>query len=438
MPPPRSYGEHESRNQTILIRSQPVEAARRTVQRNATAILLSTLLSRGIQFGWILALNRLISVNDFGIYGAIGGMIASAAVLPEFGIGLLVLRDVPQNPSQAGRYMSTALVLQPILAVIGIIVLITVGLALPYDTATRLLLALASISLLTDTLGNLYYSQLIAAERMVATSAIAILHILLLIGFVAVALLAGGGLIGLYLGTIMAGIARWLMHWIAARRAGLRAQWPFDRVLAERLLRGGWPIMLGSFMKTVYQHVDKVIVLATIGEKEAGYLTAAFVIVFGVTELLNTTVLVALFPMMSRMAQDSPGKLSGFVDRLAGLTLVIALPLALVIWLFARRLSELLFPGYVATAAVLQVLIWHTVPVMMGNLYAQLLIIEHRQKTALIIRGISLALNIGLNLWLLPRIGVTGAAVAALISELLALALLFGARAVQRSQPART
>jgi O-antigen/teichoic acid export membrane protein len=401
---------------------------RNRTARNAAAIALSTMLARGIQFGWVLILARLLDPASFGIYGTIGGLIATAATVPEFGIGLLVLRDVPQRPERARKYLATALVLQPAIAILGMISLIIVGLALDYDTPTRLLLALASISLITDALGNIYYSQLIAAERMVATSVIAILHILILIGFVFAVLATGGGLAGLYLATILAGVARWLMHWIAARQMGLRAEWPFDRAVARHFVTGGWPIMAGNLMKTTYQHVDKAIVLATIGGKAAGYLTAAFVVVFGVTELLNTTILVAFFPMMSRLAQESPEKLRALVDKLALLTLGAALPLALGISIFAPLLANLLFPGYVETAAVLSVLIWHTLPVMAGNLYGQLLVIEHRQVLVLGIRAVSLAINIALNLWLLPQIGVQGAAVAALVSECFALVCLYLAR----------
>ncbi len=375
-------------------------------------------------------LARLLDPASFGIYGTIGGLIATAATIPEFGIGLLVLRDVPQRPERARKYLSTALILQPVLAVLGMIGLVGVGLFFDYDTPTRLLLALASISLITDALGNIYYSQLIAAERMVATSIIAILHILMLIGFVFAALATGGGLAGLYIATILAGIMRWIMHWFAARQSGLRAEWPFDRDIARHFMIGGWPIMAGNFMKTAYQHVDKAIVLARVGEKEAGYLTAAFVVVFGVTELLSTTILVALFPMMSRMAHDAPERLRGLVDKLVLMTLGVSLPIVLGISIFAPLLASLLFPGYVQTATVLSVLIWHTLPVMAGNLYSQLLVIEHQQLIVLLIRAISLAINIGLNLWLLPQIGVQGAAVAALFSELFALICLYIMRRV--------
>jgi len=398
-------------------------AAQKTA-RNATAIALSTLLARGIQFGWILMLGRLIGVSDFGVYGTIGGMIATAAVIPEFGMGLIVLRDVAQRPAFAGRYLSATLVAQPLLACATYVLLVLAGLLLPYDTATRLLIMLAALSLIVDALGNLYYSQLIALEQMVATSAITVIHVGLLITFVFAVLITGGGLAGLYVATIAAGMFRVALHWIAVRRVGIRPLWPIDRVVLRSLFNGGWSIALANFVRTSYQHVDKIIVLWVLGEVYAGYLTAAFVIVFGVTELLNTTVLVALFPLMSRLAQEQPAALRRLVDQLAFLTLTAALPLAVGISSLSGKLAGLLFPGFIGTAAVLEVLIWHTIVVMIGNLYAQVMVIQHRQRRVLIIRVASLALNIILNLILLPRIGLPAAALATLVSESLALLLM--------------
>ena len=401
--------------------------------RNAAAIAGSTLLARGIQFGWVLLLGRLLGASDFGIYGTIGGLIATAAVIPEFGMGLIVLRDVAQKPADSGRYLAAALIWQPLLALLGYVVLLLVGLALPYDTVTRLLLALAAISLVIDALGNLYYSQLIATERMVATSVIQVLHISLLIGFVAVVLLRGGGLAGLYVATIAAGCFRVGLHWFAARRSGLRARWPLDSTVSRRLFGEGWPIMLASLVRVAYQHVDKVIALALLGDAAAGYLTAAFVIVFGVTELLNTTVLVALFPLMSRLGKTEAGSLWHLTDQLAFLTLVGALPMAVGISGLAGPLSSWLFPNFVGTAAVLQILIWHTVVVMIGNLYSQALIILNQQRRVLVIRAVTLAINVALNLLLLPRIGIAGAAYAALLSETVGLIWLLIERHPERA-----
>jgi O-antigen/teichoic acid export membrane protein len=423
-------------NSTTDPASPVVDAERATgsrTARNAAAIAFSTIVARGIQFAWVLILGRLLGAADFGIYGTIGGLIATAAVIPEFGMGLIVLRDVAQHPAHSGRYLAATLVCQPLLALVGYAGLVSVGLLLPYDTPTRVLLALAAVSLIIDALGNLYYSQLIAAERMIATSVIQVIHISLLIAFVFVTLLAGGGLAGLYVATITAGLFRVALHWFAARRVGLHAHWPLDWAVVGRLFGDGWPIMLGGFVRVAYQHVDKVIALAALGDAAAGYLTAAFVIVFGVTEILNTTVLVALFPLMSRLGKEQPAALWQLTDRLAFLTLAVALPVAIGISVLSSALSAWLFPGFAGTAAVLQVLIWHTVVIMIGNLYAQTMVIRNRQGHVLLIRGVTLALNVALNVLLLPRIGITGAAWAALVSESIGLLWLLIERQPDRA-----
>ena len=409
------------------VRPPPVSTA-----RNTAAILIATLISRGIQFIWVLGLARLLSPADFGIYGTIGGLIATAAVIPEFGMGLVVLRDVAQRPADSGRYLSAVLVMQPLLALVGYVALLGVGLLLPNDTPTRILLALAALSLIVDTYGNLYYSQLIALEKMVATSTIQVIHVLILIVFVFVAVSRGGGLGGLYIATIVAGLFRVALHWIAAHRAGIQAQWPIDRAVVSHLLRDGWSIMAASLVRVAYQHIDKVIALAVLGDAMAGYLTAAFVIVFGVTELLNTTVLVALFPLMSRLGRDDAGALWRLTDRLALLTIAASLPIAIGISTLAVTLSAWLFPGFSGTAGVLQVLIWHTVVVMVSNLYGQALVIRRRQRFVLTVRIVSLIINTALNLILLPRIGITGSAVAALIAESAGLVWLLIARQPDR------
>lgn len=391
---------------------------------NAVAIAMSTFLGRGIQFAWILVLSRLLGATDFGIYGTIGGMIAMAAVLPEFGTGLIVMREVAQNPSNARKYLSATLILQMPLAILSLGLLVGASFLAPYDWGTRLLTCLAGISLITDALGNVYYSQLVAAERMTSTSIIMIVHISLTIAFVFAGVISGGGLPALYIGTILAGIFRAVLHWIAAQRIRIHTVWPVQFVIVRHLLKEGWPLAVGAFLKLAYQNLDKVIVLATIGEKEAGYLTAAFVVVFGVTELLNTTVLIALFPVMSRIVREQPAQLQNLVDDLCLITLVLALPIVILISQLSPRLAALLFPGFTGTASVLEVLIWHTLVAMVANLYAQQLIIQAKQRSVLLIRTIALILNIVLNLLLLPRFGVPGTAIAAFVAETLTVILL--------------
>lgn len=402
----------------------PMEKQLTRTAQNATAIALSTVLSNGFQFGWVILLARLLNPADYGTWGTISALIVTAAAIPEFGMGIIVLRDVAQRPTDAGRYLSATLVAQPLLALLAYLGLIGLALLLPNDAATRLLVAFASLSLIINVFGNMCYNQLLAVEQMVATSVIIVLHIVFQIVFSFVALASGSGLIGLYSATILAGLLRVAMFWAVMRRLEIGPVWPMDGRIVRALFIDGFPIALSSFLNLAYQHVNKVFVFTLLTPSDAGYLTAAFTIVFGVVELINVTVLTALFPAMSRLSQSQPQALRTLTDRLAFLTLIITLPLGIGISMLAAKLAALLFPGFVGTAVVLQALIWHAVLMMVGNFYVRLLIIQNKQRRMVAIEVCGLVLNVALNLFLLPRIGVQGAGLALFLSQVVVLALL--------------
>ncbi len=394
--------------------------------RNAAALAFSSIATKGIQFAWQLLLARWLGAEGYGVYGTIGALMAIGAAIPEFGMGLIVIRDVANKPREAGRYLAATLTMQPALAAVGYLVLTVAALLFGYSVELRALLAFAAINLLIDAFGNMCHNQLLAVERMVIPALISAGHVAVLVVLAAAALAADAGLWGLYTATLIAGILRSGMYWFVLLRLGTRPAWPADRALMRLLLVNGWPIALTSFLAMAYQHADKLITTALIGETGTGQLTAGFVIVFGVIELLSTTILVAVFPIMSRAYGSGQNAMFLFLmEKLAFFNLMVSLPIAVYTTLLAVPLSSLLFSAdFTRTADVLQVLIWYTVVTMVANVFAQALLIMNRQRRLLVIRVSGLSANIVLNLLLLPRIGVQGAAVASLCAEIGVLSLM--------------
>ena len=396
---------------------------------SAAALAFSTVAAKGLLFIWQLILARWLGAEGYGTYGTIGALLAIGAAIPEFGMGLIVIRDVAQRPQEAGRYLGATLTMQPLLAGAGYVILLITAFLLggEYDAGLRALLALAAISLLVDALGNMSHNQLIAQERMVIPAIISTGHIVALVALAGIALAADTGLWGLYAATLVAGLLRVVAYWIALLRTGIRPTFPVDRAVARGLLINGAPIAMTSFLTLAYQHTDKLLTTQLIGTEGTGQLTAGFVIVFGVIELLSTTVLVAVFPMMSRAYAERKHEMFDFMlEKLAFFNLMISLPIGIYTSLLAVPLASLLFGSeYTRTADVLQVLIWYTVVTMVTNVFSQALLIQNRQRRILVIRSSGLVLNILLNLLLLPWLGVPGAAVATLCAEsLILLAIL--------------
>jgi O-antigen/teichoic acid export membrane protein len=180
-------------------------AAARTAARNAAVLALASILAKGALFVGQLVLTRLLAQAGYGIYGTIGGMLSIAAAVPDFGMGMIVLRDVAQRRDLAGRALGVTLTIQPLLAALAYLGLIAAGWLLGYDETIRGLLPLAGLSLFVDVLGNMGHNQLLAREQMVIPSIIGVAHIGALIVLVGAALLGGLGMVGLYGATLAAG-----------------------------------------------------------------------------------------------------------------------------------------------------------------------------------------------------------------------------------------
>lgn len=372
-----------------------------------------------MQFAWQLIFSAALGPALFGVYGAVSSFVQIGTALAAFGMGAIVIRDVARRPEQAGKYLTATLFLQTLLALLAYVALNAAANAGGYSEAVRAFLAIAAINLIVDTLGNMCFDLLLAQEQMVVTSLVSIGHVVVLIGLAGVGLAAGYSLFGVYIGVTVAGVLRSAALWLLARRAGIRPVWPLDWNVARPLLVNSAPLAFTAFLTLAYQQVDKLVTNRLIGDRETGYLAAAFVIFFGVVELLNTTVITAMYPLMARAYGDGKNVQFGFiVEKMAFFTLLLCLPLTLTISLFAGPLTAPIWKeAYRPAAGVLSVLIWYGLIMMVGNMVSQAVLVQNGQRRLLLIKIGGLGINLILLFLLLPRYGVQGAPLASVVAE---------------------
>ena len=399
--------------------------------RNISALMVASIISKGALYIWQLVLSPWLGPSEYGIYGTIGGLMVNAAAIASFGMGLIVIRDVARDPSKAGKYWSAMLFMQTALALVAYLAMN--GVAVGYSETLRAFAALAGINLFIDLFGNMGHDLLLAQEEMVKTSLVEIAHIFCRIGLALLALMTGWGLLGVYGAAIVSGIVRSALLVSFNLRAGVRPAFPVDRHVARLLIINSAPLALAAFLTLAYQHSDKLMTTGILGERVTGYLTAAFVINFGVIELFSTSVLVAAYPLLARCYGDGTNPLfGGMIEKLARYMLIIGIPLALGISMLADKfMTPLLGAAYAPSAGILSLLIWYTAISMFANVFSKGLLIQNQQRRLLIIRGAGLALNVALTAYLLIHWGdPRGAVIASIIGELLVVALLlkgFGA-----------
>lgn len=402
------------------------EAETRRAARNFSVLVFASVVSKGLLFLWQIVLGNLFSPYEYGVYFTVLSLMSVTTVLISLGMGIIVIREVARQPQLAGRYWAIALTLQTALSGAAYALVIVLALLGGYEPIILAFAAVASLSLIVDMFGNVSYDLLIAQEQMAITSLVEIATILLRVGLAAAALAAGWGLLGVYGATLLSGIARSLALTGFNWRLGLRPVFPVDRPLARALVRDSLPLMVAALLALSYQHADKLMTTAFIGAQATGYLAPAYLITFGVIEIVNTTVLLAVFPLLARSIDESRALFAMWVGRLSRFMLVIGLPIALSLSIFAAPIIDLLFNAdYTPTVPLLQMLIWATLWMMIGNVFVRALLIQNRQRTSTLIRALCLGVNITLNAALLYRYrDPRGAAFATLIAESLSLVLL--------------
>jgi O-antigen/teichoic acid export membrane protein len=130
-------------------------------------------------------------------------------------------------------------------------------------------------------------------------------------------------------------------------------------------------------------------------------------------------------PQVSRLL--SLGRLTEFrrlYQTATGWIMAITWPTALMLAVFSPLLMRLFGREFVVGHTALTILALSMLFVTATGNNLGILIVSGRTATTLWIGMLSLALNIGLNLWLIPRIGINGAAIAWAVSLIVSNSLV--------------
>lgn len=166
----------------------------------------------------------------------------------------------------------------------------------------------------------------------------------------------------------------------------------------------------------VYMKIDQIMLGNILGNKAVGEYSAAIKI-SEIWYMVPTIAISSLAPFLTKIKMENQIVYYKNLQKLFTFMLWASLIVS-VIFLFASDpLIKILFGAQYAHASmILKIHIWSSVPVFFGSAWSCWIIIENRQKITFITHTSASVLNIALNIYLIPLMGVTGAAVATIIS----------------------
>jgi len=370
---------------------------------------------------------RILGAEAYGEFNTALSLAALAFALTNLGVVQYTVREVAGDRSLASRFLTNFVALRVGLFVPAAVVALGTGILLGYEWGLLLSVGLACAYYAAQSLIEYAHGLFQAFENLRFQA----LSVILEKGLVIV----GGGALLLAVASpslTLAGMAVGMavamactMWWVGRKIAPLHRD-EFDTQFIGRSLRTLVPFALAGVFGMMYFRVDTVIVEAMLGTVAAGQYGLAFRIVEALHLLPFIVVHASLYPRLSNLAKEARyhevRKLIRFgagVLTAASVLITVALSLmapTLIGWVATDPLLDPAGPtlrllSWVFPATCLRVL-----------LYATLLALNDQRFIAAAI-GTAVLFNIVMNFVLLPVLGIEGAALATIGSELALLAV---------------
>jgi len=191
--------------------------------------------------------------------------------------------------------------------------------------------------------------------------------------------------------------------------------WVYNHQLAKKLLMYSWPLIISGIMVSLYMKIDQLMLQNICGPDESG----AYNTVSSLSEAWNfipSVIVTSLFPAILTARRDDMARYKKRIQDLYDLMVYISLPVACIITFVSPLIYKIYKVEYAYAAPSLSVHIWSGVFVFLGAASSQYLIAEGYNKLTFVRTGFGALVNIGLNLILIPKMGMMGAAIATLVA----------------------
>ena len=391
-----------------------------TVMLGAAAGLAT--LIRGLA---TLATVRYLGAADYGALAAALALATIACYAVDLGSSFQATRRIARNPRRAAEHLGNALLITLPLMLLLWGALLLVAPLLDYPVPAQRLILPVGLGMLLLAARAPFHAALRALNHLARTAisevaAALAIALLLLFGIWRRQPLPYFGHAYAIAGLLGMVVAAALLLPLVRPRPQLRT-WP-------AFLRASLPFAASNLFYVIYGHVDTIMLAAMRSAAEVGAYSAAYRLV-GLTALLPNALSAVILPLAFATGATRTRELRRLFRLNLRWLAVIAVPLALLFWIYAPQLAAVLLGAEGSTAApILRILALQIVLRFMSYAPADALYATGHEHTRVRLQAAAAVLNLLLNLIAIPRWGAPGAAAATLVTEAFIL-LLFARRA---------
>lgn len=382
----------------------------------AVALVLSLVAVR--------VMTEYLGVDGYGKLAIVLALTGLLVSISDFGITTVLAREAATAPEEADVLGGTLLRFRLASAAGAALLAAAAVPFLPYGSDVKLGLLIGLVGMFFVSIGRFPSAFFQIHLRMDLMGVLDVVYRLASLLLVAAVALLDLGFYALVAALALAGFV-----WFGSSFAVSKRFWRINVAAApgrtRALLRDSIGIWLVTIVGLLHFQGDMVLLSLMQPPAEVGIYSVAYKFVEQ-SFLLPGLLMGAVLPILARRIRESRERSEEVIRKAFAFLLLLAIPLTLVFVVMAGELVRIVAPAeFAAAAEPLRVVSLALPLIFAGAIYFNVLIVLNRQRALIGASLASLALNMGLNVYFIPRYSYMGAAWTTVVSEAFAFVLLF-------------
>jgi O-antigen/teichoic acid export membrane protein len=218
---------------------------------------------------------------------------------------------------------------------------------------------------------------------------------------------------------LISGIVVLLYNLIISTWKFVKPKIEIDLKFWKELLKESLPFALIGFFVVIYFRIDSIMLSYMKGDEIVGYYSASYRLIDSLSSLIPIIIYSVMFPVMSKYL-NSLDDLKKVWIKAFNLSFIIGLITTIFVVVFAKYIILIIYgSSYLPSIVVLKILIWAFFIICISSITSGLLNAINKQRLVTFGASIGAIINVILNLILIPRYSMEGAALATVVTEVL-------------------
>ncbi|MDB2318536.1 flippase [bacterium] len=388
---------------------------------NLISIFSSDVVNRGTTFVIYIMVSRELGTLAFGQLSLALALFYSFQTVAAFGLQQFITREVAKETGESQRYFTNALIIGLITSTVGTALMMAMTVLLDYSPGTQNLILVISLGIIPFVISSICDSMVRGWEKMHLIAFAQIPANAIKVVATTVVIYSGEGVLEVI--AVLAGtqflIAAILFSIVAVHLRGFHwnaISFQFAWDMAKRSAT-----FMGIDAAVAWWTSLNLILLSKItSEVEVGIYNAAVQLLIPLAIFIQC-VMTSSYPLMCRRFARDADNMHEISNHLMELLFVIVIPGSVGLFMLADPLLILVYgsEAYAASASVLRIIVAVVLLTSLSGVMGQLLLAGNRERTTLRIVLVDLISALILGWALISNFGLTGAALAALLTRVI-------------------